>query len=139
MGLPDRSSEREILTGQGGNEVFADLRPVADPATVAAAIATVHQVYCAAPLIEYVLDLVAATRNHPGLGVGASPRAAVGLVQAARAHAVVAGRHHVTPDDVQAVVVPAFAHRVSVGGTVDTAGAARVLGEIAARTPVPRP
>ena len=139
MGLPDRSAEREILTGQGGNEVFADLRPVADPAMVAAAIATVHQIYCAPPLIEYVLDLVAATRAHPGLAVGASPRAAVGLVQAARAHAVVAGRNHVTPDDVQAVVIPTFAHRVSVGGTVDTPGAARILAEIAGRTPVPRP
>jgi MoxR-like ATPase len=139
MGLPDRRAEREILTGQGGNEVFADLQPVTDPAHVAAAIATVHGVYCAAPLVEYVLDLAAATRSHPNLTVGASPRASVGLVQAARAHAIVAGRHHVTPDDVQAVVVPVFAHRVSVGGAVDTSAAAQVIAEIVDRTPVPRP
>ena len=139
MGLPDRHAEREILTGLGGNEVFGDLRAVADPAAVAAAIAVVHQVYCAPPLVEYVLDLAAATRSHPELAVGVSPRATVGLIQAARAHAIVAGRHHVTPDDVQAVVIPAFAHRVSVGGVVDTAGGARVIAEIASRTPVPRP
>ncbi|MCU1358143.1 MAG: MoxR-like ATPase [Acidimicrobiales bacterium] len=139
MGLPDREAEREILTGRGGNDVFPDLRAVADPQRVARAIATVHHVYCAPALVEYVLDLVAATRRHPELAVGASPRATVGLVQAARAHAIVAGRHHVTPDDVQAVVVPAFAHRVSVGGVVDTVGAGRVVADIAQRTPVPRP
>lgn len=139
MGLPDRAAEREILTGLGGNDAYPDIDVVADPGLVAAAIATVHSVYCAPPLIEYVLDLAAATRSHPDLAVGASPRASVGLIQAARAHAIVVGREHVTPDDVQAVIVPAFAHRVSVGGTVDTAAGAVVVADIVARTPVPRP
>jgi MoxR-like ATPase len=139
MGLPDREAEREILTGQGGNDVYADLEPVVDPGRVAAAIRTVHQVYCAPQLVEYVLDLAAATRSHPDLTVGASPRASVGLLQAARAHAVVAGRPHVTPDDVQAVVGPAFAHRVSIGSGVDTRAGAAVVAGIVAQTPVPRP
>ena len=139
MGLPDRAAEREILTGRGGNDVFAEIEAVVDPARVAAAIATVHSVYCAPPLVEYVLDLAAATRVHPDLSVGASPRASVGLIQAARAHAVVVGREHVTPDDVQAVVGPAFAHRVSVGGGVDTSAGAAVVADIVARTAVPRP
>ena len=139
MGLPDRSAEREILTGRGGNEVFADLRAVADPVQVAAAIATVHHIYCAPPLVEYVLDLAAASRVHPQLSVGASPRATVSLIHAARAHAVVSGRQHVTPDDVQAVVAPVFAHRVSVAGTVDTLAASTIVDEIVSRTPVPRP
>ncbi len=139
MGLPDRDAEREILTGQGGNEVYAELRPVAGPAEVAAAISTVRGIYCAPPLVEYVLDLAAATRTHPQLTVGASPRATVGLIHAARAHAVVVGRHHVTPDDVQAVVGPAFAHRLSVAGTVDTAAARHIVAEIVEQVPVPRP
>ena len=139
MGMPDRAAEREILTGRGGNDVYAGLAPVVDPARVAAAIATVHHVYCARELVEYVLDLAAATRMHPDLTVGASPRASVGLLQAARAHAVVVGRTHVTPDDVQAVVGPAFAHRVSVGGSVDTVAGASVVADIVARTAVPRP
>jgi MoxR-like ATPase len=71
--------------------------------------------------------------------VGASPRASVGLLQAARAHAIVIGRDHVTPDDVQAVIGPAFAHRVSTGGGIDTAAGAAVIAGIVARTPVPRP
>lgn len=139
MGLPDRAAEREILTGLGGNDVYPDLAAVVDPAQVAAAIATVHTVYCAPALVEYVLDLAAATRSHPDLAVGASPRASVGLLQAARAHAVVVGREHVTPDDVQAVIGPAFAHRVSVGGGVDTAAGAAVVAGIVSRTAVPRP
>jgi MoxR-like ATPase len=139
MGLPDREAEREILNGQGGNDVYDELEPVVDPSKVAAAIRTVHDVYCAPLLVEYVLDLAAATRTHPDLSVGASPRASVGLLRAARAHAVVAGRPHVTPDDVQAVVGPAFAHRVSIGSGVDPRAGAAVVAAIVAQTPVPRP
>jgi len=139
MGLPDRNAEREILTGQGGTEAYAELAPVATPAQVSAAIAAVRHVHQAAAVVEYVLDLAEATRSHPQLTIGASPRASVGLLHAARAHAVVAGRTHVTPDDVQAVAGPCFAHRVSVGGAVDTAAARAIIGDVVARTPVPRP
>ncbi len=138
MGVPDRAAERDILSGRGGHDAFVGLCPVTTPAAVAAAIATVHRVYCAPVLIDYVLDLVAATRSHPDLTVGASPRAAVGLLAAARAHAVVAGRHHATPDDVQAVAVAALAHRVSVGGAVDTAAGGAIVAHLISRTPVPR-
>ncbi|MFN8018089.1 MAG: MoxR family ATPase [Acidimicrobiales bacterium] len=139
MGLPGRAAEREILTGEGGHDAFVRIAPVADPAAVAAAIDAVAHVHCSPALVEYVLDLADATRSHPQLAVGASPRATVGLLHVARAHAVVAGRAHVTPDDVQAVVVPAFAHRISVGGSVDTAAGAAIVTEIVARTAVPRP
>lgn len=139
MGLPDRAAEREILTGHGGTDVFEALRPVATPPEVATAIAAVRRVHGSAAVIEYVLDVTAATRDHPELSVGASPRASVSLLQAARAHAVVAGRTHVTPDDVQAVVGSSFAHRVAVGGSVDTTAARRILADVVARTPVPRP
>ncbi len=139
VGLPDRHAEREILTGAGGTEVFDQLRPVSTPEAVAQAVAAVRHVYCAPTLVEYVLDLVAATRSHPDLTVGASPRASVSLLHAARAHAVVLGRTHVTPDDVQAVASASFAHRVSVAGAVDTVAARSVISSIVASTPVPRP
>ena len=74
MGLPDRAAEREILTGQGGVEVAMTQVAVTDPDRVAAAQAAVHTVYCAPAVIEYVLDLAEATRSHPDLTVGASPR-----------------------------------------------------------------
>jgi MoxR-like ATPase len=139
VGLPDRHAEREILTGEGGTEVFDQLRPVSTPDAVAQAVAAVRHVYCAPTLVEYVLDLVAATRSHPELTVGASPRASVSLLHAARAHAVVMGRSHVTPDDVQAVASASFAHRVTVAGAVDTVAARGVIASIVAATPVPRP
>ena len=139
MGLPDRHAEREILLGQGGTDVFGDLTAVANPASVAAAVAAVRTVHTAPELIEYLLDLAAATRVDPHLTIGASPRASVGLLHASQAHAVLAGRTYVTPDDVQAVIDSAFAHRVSVGGGIDTASARSVIAAIVARTPVPRP
>ena len=73
MGLPDRNAEREILTGHGGTDVFDDLRAVASPEEVAAAVTAVRHVHGAPAIIEYVLDLAAATRNRPDLTVGASP------------------------------------------------------------------
>ena len=139
MGLPDRAAEREILTGTGGTDVFDSLRAVTSPAAIAAAIRAVQGVFVAPALVEYILDLAAATRRHPELSVGASPRATVGLLGAARAHAVVDGRGHATPDDVQAVLHASFAHRVAVGGTVDTVAARRILTDLVSGTPVPRP
>jgi len=139
VGLPDRDAEREILTGQGGTDAFPGITAIASPADVAAAVDAVRHVHAAPALVEYILDLVAATRHHPDLTVGASPRASVSLLQAARAHAVVMGRTHVTPDDVQAVASSSFAHRVSVNGSVDTTSARAVIDAIVASTPVPRP
>jgi MoxR-like ATPase len=139
VGYPDRTAEREILTGHGGTDRFGDLRPVTTPDTVARVAASVRRVFVAEPLVDYILDLTAATREHPQLSLGASPRASVSLLHAAQAHAVVSGRHHVTPDDVQAVLGPSLAHRVSIGGAVDTAASRTVLADLVASRPVPRP
>ena len=138
VGLPGRDAEREILNGQGGAEVLAQLTAVTHPAEVGEAIAAIHHLHCAPAIVEYLLDLVAATRSHPGLTSGASPRASVGVLAIARAHAAVAGRAYVTPDDVQATFAPGVAHRVTVGGQLDLPAATAVLSEIVARVPVPR-
>src|SRR5690625_7754512 len=67
----------------------------------------------ASPLLkQYVIDLVTATRNHPDLRLGASPRAAIQLVQMARVKAAMAGRNHVLPQDVQELVLPVLGHRI---------------------------
>jgi len=139
MGWPDRDAEREILTGQGGSEALPDLKAVTTPEEVSEVVAAVRGVQVAPPLVEYVLDLAEATRHHASLAVGASPRAALGLLHAAQAHAVVAGRAYATPDDVQAVAVASFAHRVLLGDGADTAAAGVVLHDIIERVPVPRP
>ena len=139
LGLPDRDAERQIITGAGGVDALGSLTPVTTPGEVAVAIKATAELYCDPKVVEYVLDLTAATRADPRLSQGASPRASVGLVHLARGHAVVAGREYVTPDDVQAVFVGAFAHRVMVAGRVDTAAAREVLAWLLAQVPVPRP
>jgi MoxR-like ATPase len=138
MGLPGREAEREILTGHGGTDALDSVTPVSSPAELSAAIEAVHHLYCAEPVFDYLLALTEATRRHPELSLGASPRASVGLLGVARAHAVVCGREYVTPDDLQATMPSAFMHRVAVGGRVDMASAHRILCEIVASVPVPR-
>lgn len=139
LGLPDREAEREVLTGRGGSEMIDRVDAVTDPVRLAAVIRAIQDVHVAAALVEYALDVAAATRDHPEIDLGVSPRASVGLIAAARASAVTQGRHHVVPEDVQAVLIPAFAHRITVGGEVDTAAGRRLLGELLATVPVPRP
>lgn len=139
MGLPGRAAEREILTGHGGTDAFEAISAVTTPAEVVRAVEAARHVHAAPPAVEYVLDLAEATRNHPDLVVGVSPRATVGLMAAARSHALVGGRTHITPDDIQAVAVAALAHRVSVGGSVDVGTARQVVADVLAGVPVPRP
>jgi MoxR-like ATPase len=96
-------------------------------------------VYVAPDLRRYVVDLVTATRDHPDLAVGASPRAALALLRAAAAVAVAGGRAYVTPDDVKATAEAALAHRVVVDAAAELAGvdAGAVVAGILDRVPVP--
>jgi MoxR-like ATPase len=138
MGLPGRDAERDILLGAGGLDVLGRVAPVTRPEAVARAQEGVRAVHHAPPIVEYVLDLVAATRTDPALVPGASPRAALGLLRAAQAWAVVAGRGFVTPDDVQAVAVAGLAHRTGEAAIEDRAASARRVADLVARVPVPR-
>jgi MoxR-like ATPase len=91
---------------------------------------------------DYILSLVEATRTDPGVALGASPRAAQALVRATRARALIRGREFVTPDDVQAVVLPVLAHRLVPAWTATGGESGRsardVLEAIVQRTPPPR-
>jgi MoxR-like ATPase len=139
LGLPDRAAEREIVTGAGGADVLPSLQAVTSPDEVAEAITATARTHCDDKVVEYVLDLTDATRTEARLSQGASPRASSGLMHLARGHAVVAGRDYVTPDDVQAVFIGAYAHRVAMAGRVDTRAAREVLGWMLTQVPVPRP
>ncbi|MFV0318446.1 MAG: AAA family ATPase [Microthrixaceae bacterium] len=138
LGLPGRDAEREVLGGVGGADSLDTLAAVATPAEVVGAIAQTRDLYCAPALVDYLLDLAEATRGDGRLGYGASPRACLGVLGVARGHAVMQGRDHVTPDDIQTVWVPSLAHRVGIDGRVDTAAAREVLGSLLEQVPVPR-
>lgn len=139
MGLPDRSAEREVITGAGGVEVLPSVQPVTTPEELDAVIGATAALHCDDKVVEYVLDLTDGTRSGTHLSQGASPRASTALLRLARAHAVVKGREFVTPDDVQAVFVGAYVHRVMVAGRVDSVAATEVLSWLLTQVPVPRP
>jgi MoxR-like ATPase len=139
LGLPARDAEREILSGQGGVDALGAIEPVASAVDVHATQQAVRRVHCTASVLDYVLDVAAATRDHPEVLLGASPRAALGLLHAAQAHATIAGRDFVSPDDVKAVAGPALAHRLVLGGGVDVAAALPLVRDVLARVAVPRP
>jgi MoxR-like ATPase len=139
IGLPARAAEREILSGRGGTDALDAIQPVTTPDAIAAAVAAVRKVHCAASVIDYVLDVAAATREHPEVVIGASPRASLGLLHCAQAHATVAGRDFVSPDDVKVVAPHALAHRIVLSNGVDTPGAMRVVRDIVSEVAAPRP
>jgi len=138
IGLPDREAEKEIMTGVGGVDLLGKIQPVTHPDEVAQAITATSAMYCNDSVVDYILDLAQATRTEARLSQGVSPRASSNLVRLAQGHAAVAGREYVTPDDVQAVFVAAFAHRVMVADRVDTAVATEVLAWILTQVRVPR-
>lgn len=118
----------------------ARLTAVTDAATLAQMQASVEQVTVHDDVLGYVVSLAAATRTHPKVVVGASPRAELDLVQLARARAVLDGRDYVLPEDVKALAVPAIGHRISLRPEmwVRSLRGTDVVEQLLAKLPVPR-
>jgi MoxR-like ATPase len=113
LGYLARADEVGLLTARIDRQQEAvELRPILDAAGVLALREAVERVHVDPDLLGYVVDLVTATRQHPQTLVGASPRGSLALVQLARGRALLRGRSHVLPEDVQAVAVPGLAHRL---------------------------
>jgi MoxR-like ATPase len=138
MGHPPREAERELLLGRGGLQALDRLELVAGIEELRDAIATISRVHCSPEVADYIVDLGAATRAHPEVRLGASPRASLALLAAAQAHAVVSGRDYVAPDDVKAVAVAVLAHRLILAGGPDHTGGTVVARAVLDRVPVPR-
>ena len=137
LGLPGREAERAVLRGDGGPTALEALDPVIDGPDLAAAVGAVDRTYVAPPVGDYVLDIVDATRSHPELDHGASPRAARTLLQVAKAHAVLAGRDFVAPDDVKSVAVAVLAHRLGVLARRGTEATRHLVEDILSAVPAP--
>jgi MoxR-like ATPase len=142
---PGRDEEREIVRRHGHRsamprlEDFA-LAPIADSATLAAVREAVTQVRLSDPLVEYIVDVIRATREHSSIEVGASTRAANMLASAVRAFAVLQGRNFVIPDDVKILALPVLRHRVTMSPSAEIEGLTtdRILREVLDQTPAPR-
>lgn len=113
LGYPDRGAERQLLAGIDRRAQVEHLPCLLSPGELQQLQLLVLQVHTADPLLDYVQDLVAATRNGQWFVQGLSPRAAIAVVRAAKAQALLSGRSYVAPDDVQAVLPQTIAHRLA--------------------------
>jgi MoxR-like ATPase len=112
LGYPDRANEHQILTTRPGRATLDELKPVMTGKEVVEMQDYVPQVKMDTAVVDYVLDLVDATRHSDDLHLGVSPRGALALTQASQAAAVLAGRDYVIPDDVKELFLPVCVHRV---------------------------
>ena len=114
LGYPSIDEEVEILNFYSDDYDLPEIQAVADSNDVIWMRQQAQKVHCAQSVKRYISELVAATRQHPDIQLGASPRASKMLMQAAKSRALIKGREYVRPDDVQALAVSVLAHRISL-------------------------
>jgi MoxR-like ATPase len=140
LGYPHRQAELAILDSHGAADAISDLRPVVSTVEVLDLMAAVRSVHLAPALKSYLVDLSEASRRHPGLALGLSPRATLQLARATRSRAASLGRDYAIPDDAKAVALPVLAHRVVVRPDAAARGATgdsvvrELLGSVAVPT-----
>jgi MoxR-like ATPase len=139
MGYPDRAAELDMLDTHGQGNTVEGLEPVVAPSAVKTMVEVTKAIHVAPALKGYIVDLAAATRRHPGLALGMSPRAALSLQRAARALAASKGREYVIPDDIKALVGPVLEHRLALAPDAQLSGGrpADLLAQIVHAVPVP--
>ena len=138
LGYPDRGAEIEILSNTAASPA-SDIRPVVSAAEVRAMVAAVRKVRMAEALKGYLVDLADASRRHPGVLLGVSPRGTLQLARAAQACAATRGRDYVIPSDVHDVAQAVLAHRIIIRS--DSAGrgfnGSTAIAELLGRVAVP--
>jgi MoxR-like ATPase len=139
IGYPSRAKELEILDTHGVKSTYDSLEPVISEEDVLRMVEIARRIYVSPPVKTYIVDTMKATRQDPDLLLGASPRAALFTLRAARTRAAAEGRNYVTPDDVKSLLHPLLVHRMVLrpeaqmrGTTVD-----QLLAGVAEGVPVP--
>jgi len=127
LGYPDPRAEREILRGRAGRVTLDALMPLLDAESLRHWQTRLDGIHVADALLDYVQALAAASREQPELAWGLSTRGILALLQAARGWALLEGRDHVLPEDVQAVWIPVTGHRLSSGPREEGEALARQL------------
>nr|WP_233552649.1 MoxR family ATPase [Jiangella rhizosphaerae] len=141
MGYPSPRDEIEMIDTHGSTSALDPLEPVTDAAHVHKLVRLVRGVYVADPIKEYAVALTTATRTSPDLRLGASPRATLHLIRAAKAWAGLEGREYVLPDDLQALAVPVLSHRLlpTAEAQIGRRDAASIVADLLQRIPQPEP
>ncbi|MGK5444146.1 AAA family ATPase [Micromonospora sp. URMC 105] len=140
FGYPQREEEWDVLRRRmARRREEAEIKPVVDAATLRAMQAALEDVVVEDSVGRYIVDLTAATREHPSVLVGASPRGSLALLLLARVRAVFAGRDYVVPEDVKEVAAPALAHRITLRPEMwlRRVDPSFVVGEVLEQTPAP--
>ena len=139
MGYPERAKELEILETHGAGSTFDDLKPVIHAEDVVRMASIAQSVHVADVLRGYLIDIAEATRQHPDILLGASPRATLFLQRAARSIAVADGRDYASPDDVKAILGPVLNHRLIVRPEAQMRGVTPVdvIDQVSSSVPVP--
>lgn len=139
IGYPSVEAELDILRMHGQGDRLASLGPVTDAATVAAIIDVLRQVYATESVERYIVALCRATRAHEDTELGASPRASLALLRAARVYAATRGRDYVIPDDVKRLAPHVLPHRLILRPESQLAGreATEVVADVVDGVPAP--
>lgn len=142
VGYPSREHELQMLRthGQTRSQTTHSQRAITDFDAIRRARKLIETITLSEPLLEYIIDLVRATRTHPSLLSGASPRAATMLARTTRTLAALQGRDYVIPDDVKSLLVPALAHRLVLtpAAEMDGVRTSDVVENIIEKVPAPR-
>ncbi|MBE1495554.1 MoxR-like ATPase [Amycolatopsis lexingtonensis] len=139
VGYPDHDAEMRVVMGDCAGVTPDELRPVLDLDAVQAVIAEVRKSHLAPEIVSYAVRLATASRTHPAVRYGASPRGSIALIRAAQALAATHGRDFVTPDDVKDVTHPVLGHRLVLtpDAELNQRRTADVVDELLAETPAP--
>jgi MoxR-like ATPase len=134
IGYPDRHAEAGMLADHEAGDRLASVHPVMSAAELLAAQDAARAVHASAALREYIVALIWRTREDPRVELGASPRAGLMLLRAAKALAMIRGRDHALPDDVQALAAPVLAHRIVLAPEAHHVPALEVIADAVAGT-----
>ena len=138
LGFPDTAGELTILENQRHHHPIEDLRSVVHSEDLVSLQARVKEVFVDRLVSQYIVAIAGATRKHPALYLGVSPRGSLALYRTAQAHALLAGRDYVLPDDVKALAVPVLAHRLVLDpANARKTGSRDIVSELLASIPVP--
>jgi MoxR-like ATPase len=139
LGYPSAEEELVILSAQQYEHPIVNMQQVVTVPELVAAQRAIREVYVADDVKRYVIDLVTATRQHPDVYLGSSPRGSIALFRTAQARAAMAGRDYVIPDDVKALAIVTLAHRVIVGpaARIKDISSRTIVQDALLTTPVP--
>ncbi len=137
LGYPNAENERELITGEDRRSMLENVEPAITPQTLTTLQKAAASVHMSDPLVDYIQELVRQTRESPDIDIGLSPRGALALAAAAKAHAFVEHHSGVFPDDIQAVFAAVAGHRLKPAGNTSFRSAAELCQHVLDTVAIP--